>query len=97
MFSQFRIPAPNLIANLRGYSEGWSLQGRLDATSLPARSDKKSVRVWLSLTAIGKFCESVGIRTATSSFRPCRATDCSESCICSIVLNVQGKWHSDQR
>lgn len=65
MFSQLRIPAPNLIANLQAYSEGWLLQGRLGATWLPVRSDRKPVRLWLSLTAIGKLCGSVGIRTAT--------------------------------
>lgn len=47
------------------YGEGWSLQGRLGASWLPVRSDKKPIRVWLSLTAIGKFCEAMGIRTAT--------------------------------
>lgn len=43
----------------------WSLQGRLGATWLPIRSRREPVRTWASLTAIGRFCDSVGIRQIT--------------------------------
>lgn len=41
---------------------GWSLQGRLSAYWRPVRSRREPIRVWASLTALGRFCESVGIR-----------------------------------
>jgi len=44
------------------HASGWALQGRLGASWLPVRSKREPVRVWASLTAIGRFAESVGIR-----------------------------------
>ena len=41
---------------------GWSLQGRLGVSWRPIRSRREAVRVWASLTALGNFCEKVGIR-----------------------------------
>jgi hypothetical protein len=46
-------------------ANGWSLQGRLGASWLPVRSRREPVRVWASLTAVGRFCDSVGIRQLT--------------------------------
>lgn len=40
----------------------WALQGRLGASWLPVRSRREPVRTWASLTALGRFCESQGIR-----------------------------------
>lgn len=42
--------------------DAWSLQGRIGASWLPIRSRREPVRLWASLTAIGRFCESQGIR-----------------------------------
>lgn len=47
---------------------GWSLQGRLGASWRPIRSRREPVRVWRSLTALGTFCDKVGIRTLTVEF-----------------------------
>ncbi|MNF54175.1 hypothetical protein D3C84_355980 [compost metagenome] len=41
---------------------GWALQARLGASWRPVRSRREPIRVWASLTAVGRFCESVGIR-----------------------------------
>jgi len=41
---------------------GWSLQGRLGASWLPVRSRREPVRVWASLTAVERFCTSIGVR-----------------------------------
>ena len=43
--------------------ESWSLRTRLGRFWLPVRSRREPVRMWASLTALGRFCESVGIRT----------------------------------
>jgi hypothetical protein len=45
------------------HGSSWSVQGRLGATWLPIRSRREPVRTWASLTAIGRFCESQGIRS----------------------------------
>lgn len=42
--------------------EGWTIQGRIGASWLPIRSRREPVRVWASLTAVGRFCEAQGIR-----------------------------------
>ncbi|MNE61459.1 hypothetical protein D3C80_1566740 [compost metagenome] len=47
---------------------GWSLQGRLGTSWRPIRSRREPVRVWRSLTALGTFCDKVGIRTLTVEF-----------------------------
>lgn len=47
------------------HDKGWALQGRLGATWLPVRSRREQIRTWASLTAIGRFCDSVGIRQLT--------------------------------
>lgn len=44
---------------------GWSLQGRLGASWRPIRSRREPVRVWRSLTALERFCTSIGIRQLT--------------------------------
>lgn len=44
------------------HSQGWTLQGRLGASWLPVRSRREPVRVWASLSAVGRFCEAMGIR-----------------------------------
>lgn len=44
---------------------GWSLQGRLGASWRPIRSRREPVRVWRSLTALERFCVSVGIKQLT--------------------------------
>lgn len=43
--------------------EGWSLSTRLGRFWLPVRSRREPVRMWASLTALGRFCETVGIRS----------------------------------
>lgn len=47
---------------------GWSLQGRIAASWRPVRSRREPVRVWASLTAIGSFCERIGIKSLTVEF-----------------------------
>jgi hypothetical protein len=47
---------------------GWSLQGRLSASWRPVRSRREPVRVWPSLTALGTFCDRLGIKTLTVEF-----------------------------
>lgn len=44
---------------------GWSLQGRLGLSWRPVRSRREAVRIWRSLTALERFCVSVGIRSLT--------------------------------
>lgn len=43
--------------------DAWSLEGRIGSTWLPVRSRREHIRLWASLTAIGRFCESQGIRS----------------------------------
>lgn len=45
--------------------EAWRLELRLGAKWLPIRSRREPVRVWRSLTAVGRFCEGVGIKVLT--------------------------------
>ncbi len=45
------------------HGAGWALEGRLGTVWLPVRSKRLQRRVWLSLTALGRFCESMGIQT----------------------------------
>ena len=45
--------------------DGWSIQGRIGASWLPVRSRREPVRIWASLTAVGRFCESRGISSLT--------------------------------
>lgn len=40
----------------------WGLSVRLGATWHPIRSRREATRTWASLTAIGKFCDGVGIK-----------------------------------
>lgn len=41
---------------------GWAIEARIGLGWRPIRSRREPVRVWPSLTAVGKFCEKVGIR-----------------------------------
>lgn len=41
---------------------GWSLQGRLGASWRPIRSRREPIRVWVSLTALERFCTGIGIK-----------------------------------
>lgn len=45
--------------------EAWRLELRLGVKWLPVRSRRESVRYWRSLTAVGWFCEGVGIKVLT--------------------------------
>ncbi|NMY53327.1 hypothetical protein [Pseudomonas sp. WS 5011] len=45
--------------------EDWRLELRLGVKWLPVRSRREPVRLWRSLTAVGRFCESVGIKVLT--------------------------------
>lgn len=45
--------------------EAWHLELRLGAKWLPIRLRREPVRVWRSLTAVGRFCEGVGIKVLT--------------------------------
>lgn len=45
--------------------EAWRLELRLGAKWLPIRSRREPVRYWRSLTAVGRFCEGVGINVLT--------------------------------
>lgn len=47
---------------------GWSLQGRIAASGRPVRSRREPVRIWASLTAIGSFCERIGIKSLVVEF-----------------------------
>jgi hypothetical protein len=43
----------------------WRLELRLGAKWLPVRSRREPIRYWRSLTAVGRFCEMVGITVLT--------------------------------
>ena len=45
--------------------EAWRLELRLGVKWLPIRSRREPVRLWRSLTAVGRFCEGVGIKVLT--------------------------------
>ena len=45
--------------------EAWRLELRLGVKWLPVRSRREPVRLWRSLTAVGRFCEGVGIKVLT--------------------------------
>ena len=45
--------------------EAWRLELRLGVKWLPVRSRREPVRRWRSLTAVGRFCEGVGIKALT--------------------------------
>lgn len=42
--------------------EAWRLELRLGSKWLPLRSRREPIRYWRSLTAMGRFCETVGIK-----------------------------------
>lgn len=44
---------------------GWCLEGRIALQWRPVRSRRESIRVWRSLTALERFCTSVGIKRLT--------------------------------
>ncbi|ERL01218.1 hypothetical protein O999_23370 [Pseudomonas putida LF54] len=46
-------------------SDAWRLELRLGARWLPIRSRREPVRYWRSLTAVGRFCEGIGIKVLT--------------------------------
>lgn len=45
--------------------EAWRLELRLGVKWLPVRSRREPVRFWRSLTAVGRFCETVEIKVLT--------------------------------
>lgn len=45
--------------------EAWRLELRIGVKWLPVRSRREPVRHWRSLTAVGRFCEGVGIKALT--------------------------------
>jgi hypothetical protein len=45
--------------------EAWRLELRLGSKWLPVRSRREPVRYWRSLTAVGRFCEAVGVKVLT--------------------------------
>lgn len=45
--------------------EAWRLELRLGAKWLQICSRREPVRYWRSLTAVGRFCEGMGIKTLT--------------------------------
>lgn len=53
-------------ANRSGTS--WLLSVRLGAFWHPVRSKREPVRAWASLTALGKFCDTVGIKALSVEF-----------------------------
>lgn len=48
--------------------EGWRLELRLGVRWLPVRSRREPVRLWRSLTAVGRFCDGAGIKALTVEF-----------------------------
>ena len=47
---------------------GWSLSTRLGRCWLPVRSRREPLRTWASLTALGRFCETMGIGSLVVEF-----------------------------
>lgn len=47
---------------------GWCLSVRLGMGWHSIRSRREATRTWASLTAIGKFCDSVGIKSLSVEF-----------------------------
>jgi len=45
--------------------EAWRLELRLGVKWLPVRSRLEPIRYWRSLTAVGRFCEGLGIKVLT--------------------------------
>ncbi|WP_397380887.1 hypothetical protein [Pseudomonas sp.] len=45
--------------------EAWRLELRIGVKWLPVRSRREPVRLWRSLTAMGRFCARVGIKALT--------------------------------
>ncbi|EPM62087.1 hypothetical protein A264_04932 [Pseudomonas syringae pv. actinidiae ICMP 19071] len=45
--------------------EVWRLELRLGVNWLPIRSRREPIRYWRSLTAVGRFCEGLGIKSLT--------------------------------
>jgi hypothetical protein len=45
--------------------KAWRLELRLGVKWLPVHSRREPVRRWRSLTAVGRFCEGVGIKALT--------------------------------
>lgn len=52
-------------ARVSRQGSAWALSVRLGATWHTIRSRREPIRTWSSLTAIGRFCEKVGIRSMT--------------------------------
>ncbi|EHP4174486.1 hypothetical protein KO950_004514 [Salmonella enterica] len=48
-----------------GKSEGWMMQARIGSSWLNVRSRREPIRVWASLTAVGRFAQSQGIPQIT--------------------------------
>lgn len=44
---------------------GWALEGRIGLTWRPVRSRREPVRVWRSLTALERFCTTIGLKQLT--------------------------------
>ncbi len=49
----------------RREGEALHLELRLGVNRLPLRSRREPVRLWHSLTAVGRFCKGVGIKVMT--------------------------------
>lgn len=45
--------------------EAWRLELRLGVKWLPLRSRREPIKHWRSLTAVGRFCEGLGIKSLT--------------------------------
>lgn len=54
-----------VVGRLQGDNHRWTLSVRLGgptARLIPVRSRREPLRIWASLTAVGKFAEAVGLR-----------------------------------
>lgn len=45
-----------------GQDDKWGLNARFSGRWLPIRSKREPIRLWASLTAVGRFCEKVGVK-----------------------------------